>query len=105
MTTERKTIDLGSMLWHAENLLNLADEHNQLMKEKQSYLDKLQSTFDRWDDNQRNNSLATSLLETWGITYKSDGNSLGPELFTSEGRSLGRWRAEDAGREFLGWSY
>jgi len=105
MTAERKTIDCGSMLFHAENLLNLADEHNQLMKEKRAFQEQFRSTAERLAENQRNNSLATSLLETWGITYKSDGNSLGPELFTSEGRSLGRWRAEDAGREFLGWSY
>lgn len=47
--------------------------------------------------------LGTALRATWGITYRADGHALGPELFTSEGVSLGRYRVEDAGREFLGW--
>ncbi len=56
MTTERKTIDLGSMLWHAENLLNLADEHNQLMKEKRAFQEQFKATSDRWAENQRKQS-------------------------------------------------
>ena len=47
--------------------------------------------------------LGSALRATWGITYRADSNPLGPELFTSDGVSLGRWRADDAGREFLGW--
>lgn len=47
--------------------------------------------------------LGAALWATWGITYRADGSPLGPELFGANGASLGRWRAEDAGREFLGW--
>jgi len=59
MTAERKTIDLGSMLWHAENLLNLADDHNQLMKEKRAFQEQFKATSDRWDDNARKNAEVT----------------------------------------------
>ena len=49
------------------------------------------------------NPLGTALELTWGITYIFDRHPAGAELFTRDGRSLGRWRAEDASREFLGW--
>jgi len=59
MTAERKTIDCGSMLFHAENLLNLADDHNQLMKEKRAFGEKMRATAERWDDNARKNAEVT----------------------------------------------